>query len=165
MSHPRAGPAPAAGRVPVWTKAVPAPIFGVLEGLATQLVEGLAALPGGGDTAEGLGSWDEANPEPHATLSDVADHIDHIREMAGIDHIGIGADFDGITSVPIGLEDVSAYPSLPAELIRREYDDEDILKILGGNVLRVMRLVENRSRELQETRGASEALIDDVDGE
>ena len=127
--------------------------------------ERLAALTVGGDTAEGLRSWDEANPETRATLSDVADHIDHIREMAGIDHIGIGADFDGITSVPIGLEDVSTYPSLTAELIRREYDDEDILKILGGNVLRVMRVVEGRSRELQETRGASEALIEEVDGE
>ena len=127
--------------------------------------ERLAALPGGGDSAEGLRSWDEANPEPRATLSDVADHIDHIREMAGIDHIGIGADFDGITSVPIGLEDVSTYPNLTAELVRREYDDEDILKILGGNLLRVMRVVEGRSRELQETRGASEALIEEVDGD
>ena len=127
----------------------------------------LATSPGGGDgaVAEGLRRWDEANSEPQATLSDVADHIDHIREVAGIDHIGIGADFDGITSVPLGLEDVSTYPNLTAELIRREYDDGDILKILGGNVLRVMRVVEGRSRELQETRGASEALIEEVDGE
>ena len=115
--------------------------------------------------ADELQRWDEANPEPRATLSDVADHIDHIREVAGIDHIGIGADYDGITSVPIGLEDVSTYPNLTAELIRREYEDDDIRKILGGNVLRVMRAVESRSRGLLETRGASEALIEDVDGE
>ena len=113
---------------------------------------------------EGLRRWDEDNSAPRAALKDVADHIDHIRSVAGVDYIGLGADFDGITTVPVGLEDVSTYPLLTAELIRREYDDQDILKILGGNVLRVMREVEAKAASLQRDRAPSEALIEDVDG-
>ena len=108
--------------------------------------------------------WEDSNSTPDATLSQVADHIDHIREVAGVEHIGIGSDFDGIGSVPIGLEDVSTYPALTAELISREYSDEDILNILGRNVLRVMRQVEDASRRIQLDRGPSEALIEDLDG-
>jgi membrane dipeptidase len=77
-----------------------------------------------------------------ATLSHVADHIDHIRNVAGLDHVGIGADFDGIAAVVRGLEDVSTYPALTAELLRRGYRDEDVGKILGGNVLRAWREAE-----------------------
>ena len=113
---------------------------------------------------EAMKQWDEANPSPRATLSDVADHIDHIRSVAGVDHIGIGGDFDGITTTPIGLEDVSKYPDLTAELLRREYGDDDILKILGGNVLRVMRKVESAAQRIQQERGPSEALIEELDG-
>ena len=112
----------------------------------------------------GLKAWDADNPEPRATVSDIADHIDRIREKAGIDHIGIGSDFDGITSVPEGLEDVSKYPVLTAELLRREYSEEDILKILGGNILRLMRAVENAATRIQQERGPSEASIEDLDG-
>ena len=112
----------------------------------------------------GLEAWDADNPEPRATVSDIADHIDRIREKAGIDHIGIGSDFDGITSVPEGLEDVSKYPVLTAELLRREYSEEDILKILGGNILRLMRAVENAATRIQQERGPSEASIEDLDG-
>ena len=72
----------------------------------------------------------------------VADHIDHIRKVAGIDHIGLGGDFDGIDTVVEGLEDVSKYPALTAELLRRGYSDEDVKKILGLNILRVMRKAE-----------------------
>jgi membrane dipeptidase len=81
-----------------------------------------------------------------------------------VEHIGIGSDFDGIGSVPIGLEDVSTYPALTAELISREYGDEEILNILGRNVLRVMRQVEDEARRIQLERGPSEALIEDLDG-
>ena len=81
----------------------------------------------------------KANPAPRATVADTADHIDHIRKVAGIDHIGLGGDFDGITSVPEGLEDVSKYPALTAELLRRGYKDDEVKKILGLNILRVMR--------------------------
>ena len=80
-------------------------------------------------------------------LADAADHIDHIRKVAGIDHIGLGGDFDGINSVVQGLEDVSTYPALTAELLRRGYKDDDIRKILGLNVLRVMREVEQVAEE------------------
>jgi membrane dipeptidase len=84
-----------------------------------------------------------------ATVSAVADHIDHIRKVAGIDHIGIGGDFDGITEVVRGLEDVSTYPNLTAELLRRGYTDDEIGKVLGGNVLRAWRQAEAVSRELR----------------
>ena len=81
----------------------------------------------------------------------VADHIDHIRKVAGIDHIGLGGDFDGIDSVVEGLEDVSKYPALTEELLRRGYSDEDIRKILGLNILRVMRKAEAVARSLKDT--------------
>ena len=96
----------------------------------------------------GIETWRKANPAPRATVADAADHIDHIRKVAGIDHIGLGGDFDGITSVPEGLEDVSKYPALTAELLRRGYKDDEIKKILGLNILRVMRAAEKVSQKL-----------------
>jgi membrane dipeptidase len=91
---------------------------------------------------EGLAAWRKTNPAPRASLIDVADHIDHIRKLAGIAHIGLGSDFDGITTVPVGLEDVSTFPALIAELLRRGYSDDDIRRITGRNLLRVMRAAE-----------------------
>ncbi len=125
------------------------------------------AMPGSTDesVAEGMATWNEANPTPPATLAQVADHIDHIRQVAGIDYIGIGGDYDGISTVPVGLEDVSTYPMLTAELIRRGYSDEDVLKILGRNVLRVMREAEAVAARLQQERHASGARIEVLDGE
>jgi membrane dipeptidase len=79
----------------------------------------------------------------------VADHIDHIRKTAGIDHVGLGGDFDGITSVVVGLEDVSTYPALIAELLRRGYTDEDIKKIAARNILRVMHGAEAAALKLR----------------
>jgi membrane dipeptidase len=107
----------------------------------------------------GVDAWTAANPAPRATIGDAADHIDHIRKVAGIDHIGIGSDFDGITQVVQGLEDVSKYPALTAELLRRGYSESEIRKILGGNVLRVMREVEKVSKKLQAERGPSTAIF------
>jgi membrane dipeptidase len=107
--------------------------------------------------------WKAGNPQPRATLSQVADHIDHIRKVAGIDHIGLGGDFDGITEVVQGLEDVSTYPALTAELLKRGYKDEDIKKILGLNVLRVMKQVEKVAAGLQKTRQPSTATIEAMD--
>jgi membrane dipeptidase len=75
--------------------------------------------------------------------------VDHIRKVAGIDHIGLGGDFDGIEAVVEGLEDVSTYPALTAELLRRGYSDADVTKILGGNILRVMRRAEAVATDLQ----------------
>ena len=89
-----------------------------------------------------LDAWVAANPQPKATLAQVADHIDHIRKVAGIDHIGIGGDFGGVDELPVGLENVSKYPALFAELVRRGYGKTDLAKISQGNVLRVMRGVE-----------------------
>ena len=119
-----------------------------------------ARSPGDAEALKtGIALWAKANPEPRATIADVADHIDHIRKVAGIDHIGIGGDFDGITSVPLGLEDVSTYPALIAELLQRGYGDDDIKKITGLNTLRVMRAVERVATKLQSARAASTALF------
>jgi membrane dipeptidase len=107
----------------------------------------------------GQAAWVKANPAPRATIADAADHIDHVRKVAGIDHIGIGGDFDGITSVPQGLEDVSTYPALTAELLRRGYSDADIKKINGLNLLRVMREVERVAKKLQGERPPSSMLF------
>jgi len=111
-----------------------------------------------------LERWRSDNPEPRATLSQVADHIDHVRKVAGIDHVGLGGDFDGITSVIQGLENVSKYPDLTAELLRRGYTEPDVRKILGQNILRVMRTAEQVSARLQKSRGASTATLNSVAG-
>jgi membrane dipeptidase len=111
-----------------------------------------------------IGEWRRAHPAPQATLAQVADHIDHMRKVAGIDHIGLGSDFDGIDSTPVGLENVSTYPALTAELLKRGYSDDDIRKILGLNVLRVMRQTEKVAAQLQKERGPSPALISQLDG-
>ena len=97
------------------------------------------------------------------TLNQVADHIDHIVSVAGIDHVGYGADFGEIPNHPKGLEDVSRYPYLTAELLRRGYTDAQVGKIIGGNILRVMRQVEQTAARLQRTRPASSARIEDLD--
>ena len=87
-------------------------------------------------------AWLAASPTPNATIAQVADHIDHIRDVAGIDHIGIGGDFGGVDTLPQGLENVSKYPALFAELLRRGYTEKDLAKIAQGNVLRVLRSAE-----------------------
>ncbi len=87
---------------------------------------------------------------PVGTFHDVADHIDHVVALVGVDHVGLGSDYDGVTALPAGLEDVSTYPNLVAELLKRGYSDEDIGKILGGNALRVWSSVERVAQELQQ---------------
>jgi membrane dipeptidase len=90
--------------------------------------------------AEALAAWDKAHPKPIVTVGDVADHLDHIVKVAGIDHVGIGSDFDGVDGeTPAGLKSVADYPNLFAELIRREWTDQMLAKLAGGNILRVMR--------------------------
>ena len=97
--------------------------------------------PDPAERAKALEAWFKADGAklPRGTIKDVADHIDHIVKVAGIDHVGIGSDFDGITAWPVGLEDVSSYPRLTEELLRRGYSEADVHKILGGNVLRAFR--------------------------
>jgi membrane dipeptidase len=94
-------------------------------------------------------AWRAANPTPRATLSEVADHIDYIRRVAGADHVGIGGDFDGISETVQGLEDVSTYPALFAELIRRGWSDSDLKKLAGENVLRAFERTEAVSARLR----------------
>ncbi|HET8650587.1 MAG TPA: dipeptidase [Gemmatimonadales bacterium] len=100
---------------------------------------------------------------PQATIKDVADHVEHARDVAGIDHIGLGGDFDGITDTVVGLDDVSKYPYLFAELIRRGWSDADLKKLAGENMLRVMREMEAVAHRLQQTRAPSTATIGQLD--
>lgn len=97
----------------------------------------------------------DASPPPRATLAQVADHIEHVRAVAGPDHVGLGGDFDGMSSAPVGLEDVSRYPHLLAELVRRGWTDEDLEKLAGRNLLRVLRAAEAVAARLQAERGPS----------
>lgn len=95
---------------------------------------------------DGLKAWTDARPQPTASIADVADHVDHVRRVAGVDHVGLGGDFDGVGSLPVGLEGVDAYPALLAELARRGWSDADLRKLAGENMLRVMRAVEAVAR-------------------
>jgi membrane dipeptidase len=90
------------------------------------------------ESREELDDWVAANPMPSATIADVADHVEHIRDVAGIDHVGIGGDFDGTGELPVGLGDVSCYPALFAELIDRGWGQPDCAKLASGNILRVL---------------------------
>ena len=104
----------------------------------------LTALNPGDPTAvkAGVDAWVAANPAPKATIEDVIAHIQHVRDVAGIDHVGLGGDYDGVDSLPVGLEGVDGYPRLLAELMNRGWSEADIRKISGENLLRVMRAVE-----------------------
>ena len=113
---------------------------------------------GTADTAEvrlRMEQYVTANPRPEATLAQVADHIEHVRKVAGPDHVGIGSDFDGISYVPVGLEDVSTFPQLFAELIRRGWSDDDLRKLAGRNLLRAMRASERTAARLRREREPS----------
>jgi membrane dipeptidase len=112
---------------------------------------------------EGLTAWEVANPRPKATLADVATHIEHVIKIAGEDHVGIGGDLDGITTTPTGLESVADYPKLFAELLRRGYDEAQLRKLAGLNVLRAMRAAEATAARLQKEKPAAEVLIEVVD--
>jgi len=117
------------------------------------------------DPEEQRALMNERRPSlPRPTLSDVADHIDHVTRLIGVEHIGLGGDYDGMPPGPIGLEDVSTYPALFVELLRRGYSDKEIAAIAGGNLLRVMAQVEAVSARLQKERLASDVLIEEVDG-
>jgi membrane dipeptidase len=107
--------------------------------------------------------WRAAHPRPPATLSQVADHIEHVRKVAGVDHVAIGSDFDGITETPVGLGDVSTFPDLFAELIRRGWSDDDLRKLAGKNLLRVLRAAESTAARLRRERGPSARTIDRLD--
>jgi membrane dipeptidase len=109
--------------------------------------------------ATALKEWESAHPKPVTTLEQVADHIEHIRKVAGIDHVGLGSDFDGIPDTPRGLEGVDRYPALLVELMRRGWSDTDVAKLAGENVLRVMAAAERVSVKLRAEKEASEATL------
>jgi membrane dipeptidase len=109
-------------------------------------------------------AWLAANPPPKATLGQIADHIDHLVEVMGPQHVGIGSDFDGGELLPVGMEDVSRFPWLIAELLQRGYAEDDVRAIAGGNILRVMRGAEAAARRIQAERPPSEATIEALDG-
>ena len=110
-----------------------------------------------------MAEWEKAHPRPPVTLAMVADHIDHVVKMAGIDHVGIGSDFDGVESLPDGLDSVATYPALLAELMRRGWTDEMIAKLAGGNVLRVMEGAERVAASMAKEPPAT-ATIKMLDG-
>ena len=110
-----------------------------------------------------MAEWDADNEAPKSTLEQVADHIDYIRDQIGVDYIGIGGDYDGIPTLPLGLEDVSTYPVLFAELLKRGYSEEELQKIAGLNMLRVMRGAEEVSARLRAEREPSEVIISDFE--
>jgi membrane dipeptidase len=97
--------------------------------------------------------WAQVNPAPRATLAQVAGHIDHVREVAGVDHVGIGSDFDGTDELPDGLSDVSCFPDLFAALLDRGWTEADCGRLAGGNVLRVMRDTETVARGMSAPTG------------
>jgi membrane dipeptidase len=112
-----------------------------------------------------LAKWEKEHPKPPVTLQQVADHFDHIKQVAGVDYIGIGSDFDGITETPTSLEGVDKYPALLAELVRRGWTDAEIAKVAGDNLLRVLAAVEAESARLKRANPTgSVATIAELDG-
>jgi membrane dipeptidase len=107
--------------------------------------------------------WQATHPRPTATLADVADHADHVREVAGIEHIGLGGDYDGVDRLPEGLADVSCYPALIAELRQRGWSDTDCGALASGNILRVLQDAETAAARISATRPPSAARIEDLD--
>jgi membrane dipeptidase len=96
-----------------------------------------------------LAEWERTHPKPEVTLAMVADHIEHVARVAGVDHVGIGSDFDGMgKDLPAGLTDVSTYPDLLAELMRRGWSDANVAKLAGGNILRVLDEAEAAARSM-----------------
>lgn len=126
-----------------------------------------ALQAGGADSAAvraGVRDWAAAAPRPIPTLAEVADHIEYVRTVAGVDHIGLGSDFDGMGPVtPVGLEDVSRFPNLFAELIRRGWKDGDLKKLAGLNLIRVLRANEATAKRLQAARPPSTKTIQQLD--
>jgi membrane dipeptidase len=113
------------------------------------------------DVDAALAGWVKAHPEPIATVAQVADHVEHVAKVAGYEHVGIGGDLDGIPDTPIGLTGVQDYPNLFAELIRRGWSDENLAKLAGGNILRVLRKAEAVSKSMSKEAPAADQLTPD----
>jgi len=113
------------------------------------------------DIDAALDAWVKAHPQPLATVEQVADHVEHIAKIAGNDHVGIGGDLDGIPSTPTGLTGVQDYPNLFAELIRRGWSDQNLAKLAGGNILRVLRRAEEVSKSMRDVPPAADKMTPD----
>ena len=124
----------------------------------------LKNVPGRGQLKAERAAWEAEHPRPRGTLAEVADHVEHVREVAGVDHVGIGGDYDGVDWLPEGLEDVSRYPALIAELLDRGWSEADCGKLASGNVLRTMRDAEAAARAISARRGPSRSRIENLDG-
>ncbi|MFG2141649.1 dipeptidase [Streptomyces sp. NPDC048650] len=109
-------------------------------------------------------AFEAAHPRPMATAATIADHLDHMREIAGVDHLGIGGDFDGTAFTPADLADVAGYPNLIAELLDRKWSEADLAKVTWQNAVRTLRAAEDVAREEQGRRGPSHATIEQLDG-
>ncbi len=120
-------------------------------------------VPGRGQAKELRQEWIAKHPRPAVKLAEVADHVEHVREVAGVDHVGIGSDYDGVDWLPEGLEDTSTYPALIAELLRRGWSEEDCGKLASGNIIRTLRAAEQTARALSASRGPSRSRIEDLD--
>jgi membrane dipeptidase len=134
--------------------------YGMRDTLRLQMLEST------GDSlvaSDSVRAWVQRNPMPRPNIKVVADLIEHVRDVAGVDHVGIGSDLDGIDVPPIGLEDVSTFPALIAELLRRGWSDADAKKVIGLNLLRVMRQAEAVAIRLQQERPPSTAQIEILD--
>jgi membrane dipeptidase len=110
-------------------------------------------------------TWQRDHPKPAATIGDVVAHIEHLRDVAGIDHVGLGGDYDGTDTFPVGMEDVSGYPRLFAALLERGWSTKDLIRLAGANTIRVLRDAEAVARDLQARRPASLATYADLDGD
>ena len=174
VDHPRNVPDSILARLPKNGGVVMVPFVTVFTSGAVkanddslQAFTAAAARRRGADTvglrAE-IATWQRAHPRPSATIADVADHIEHVRKVAGVDHVGIGGDFDGIPETVLGLEDVSTYPAIFAELAHRGWSDADLAKLASGNVLRVLAEAERVAARLKKARGPSQATIEKLDG-
>jgi len=120
-------------------------------------------VPGRGQARSLRQEWIAKHPRPAVKLAEVADHAEHVREVAGVDHVGIGSDYDGVDWLPEGLEDTSTYPALIAELLRRGWSEEDCGKLASGNIIRTLRAAEETARALSASRGPSRSRIEDLD--
>jgi membrane dipeptidase len=175
VSHPRNVPDSILARVPKNGGVVMVPFVTAFvspevfaDDMALQAEAAAIRARRGSDTAGAaadLRDWRTAHPRPTASIAQVADHVEHVRRVAGVDHVGIGSDFDGITENVVGLEDVSTYPALFAELARRGWSNADLAKLSSGNVLRALAEAERVATRLQRARGPSTATIQALDRE
>ncbi|MFJ4472649.1 dipeptidase [Streptomyces sp. NPDC089424] len=131
---------------------------------ANMRAHGFHPLDGTAEAMRVHREFEERTPRPVATVATVADHLDHMREVAGVDHLGIGGDYDGTPFTPEGLDDVSGYPNLVAELLERGWSRSDLAKLTWRNAVRVLGAAEDVARDLQSTRGPSNATIESLDG-